>query len=403
MEKPSSYPPTHFKAMYAPNGPHQASKSIVMSSSVRSAQPVLKHGVYLPTPQMARPLAMYASFQPPLPSAPHPDDVEMMRRQLGLQQRSMRPAMDEVVADVMRIFSDTPVTKMLAMNKDFVTGWRLWSFQMTKAGTISSRIRSDERGQIQKMICRGKEQNSLYKAEWNQFREILSNKLWTGPRTTPYDIQMDEILKTTALVIVDCCFAVKIKCDAEAIVGLLNRMFAESGDSDIPSNYILLDNDIMDCEMNHKLVGGDRYAESVEGVNNYRNFAPDLHKDGICKMRLPFAMSHAALSTSESRVRKEAANNPNFVANRNEINDFAQLALMTRLRRTFKNSKVALLSDDGKLIKHASNNRADVSIVTTNLLERKKFVQWKFENAYPNYADDYEETLNQLRYYEAGN
>lgn len=333
--------------------------------------------------------------QPPLPSTPYPMYAAEMRLRLSRRLQMAPPVFDEIVADVMRIFSDTPITKQLALNKDFVTGWRMWSFQMTKEGTTSNRIRSNEYERIQNMIRIGRERNDRYKTEWNQFRQGLSTKLWTGHHSTPYDEQMEKILQTTALVVVDCCFAVKINCDAEAIVQLLNRMFAAT-DGDVPSHYILLDNDLMDCEMNHKLAGGDRYIDSVDGVINYRNFTPDLFKDGICKMRVPFAMTHAAMSTSESRARKHMAENYTFTANRNDINDFAQLALMTKLRRSFKNSRVALLSDDGKLIKHAANNRNEIGIVTTNLIERTDFVEWKLDHAYPQFAKEYEAVLDYL-------
>lgn len=308
---------------------------------------------------------------------------------------------DRCIANAFMVFDEECVD-----NQNFMAGWRMWSFRATKNGNAhSANIRSGDQLLVRGVLAEGRKCNARARIELNEFRTGLMKAFPVRDRTMHFNNQYREIFKKVAFVVVDCCFAVKFKLDARTMRELLTEMFVATGCEEIPTHFVIIDNGIMDCEMDHKLSSADeaRYAGTSEGILNYRELKPSLRADGFCRMKAPFDMVHQAMSKSEQRARQVMNTGTMVRINRNAINDFAQLFVMESLRRTFgMNARVALLSDDYGMIQKAaafkvhpntprqeglSREYLDHFFVTTNLLERESFMAWKTRYAYPTFRE----------------
>lgn len=308
---------------------------------------------------------------------------------------------DYCVANAFMVFD-----KEYSDNQDFMTGWRMWSFRATKNGNASiAAIHFSNQLLMRGLLAEGRKRNARARIELNEFRSGLMEAFPVKNRTMHFNDQYRQIFKKVAFVVVDCCFAVKFKLDIPTMRGLLTKMFAAAGGKEMPTHFVIVGNGIMDCEMDHKLANAHdvRYVDTTEGIVNYRTLNPSLRANGFCKMEAPFDMVHQAMVKSEQRARHKMSTGAMAKMNRNSINDFAQLFVMESLRRTFgMNARVALLSDDYGMIQKASTFKIhpdtprhdglpreflDHYFITTNLLKRESFVEWKNQHAYPAFRE----------------
>ncbi len=303
--------------------------------------------------------------------------------------------MSSIIANPFRVYD-----KDLFNDPDFMLGWRMWSFHITKVGEpYKTTVQSDDNELITKMKQLGKEYGVSSKQNWNNFRTSILQLFPDVDSCLHYHDQYRTIFKKVAFVIVDCCFAIKIKFSSRSLHRLLTSLFTATNTNEVPEYFILLENHIMDSELDHKLRQTDvgKYANTQDKIKIYREYNPNLKRDKIQKSYIPLTMSHYALMKSETKVQNYSNNM--IPTSRARINDFAHLFLIDSIRKSFgRCARVALLSDDNMMIRGASTFRAPRSdersypdlpseysypyIVTTALLPEDEWKRWKFLNAY---------------------
>ena len=303
-----------------------------------------------------------------------------------------------MIANVFRVYDAN-----LMRDEEFMLGWRMWSFHMTKIGQSTSFLSRDDDMLIQKMKARGKICSIESKRKWNDFRtSMLSVISGINPKMHFHD-QYRLIFKKVAFVVVDCCFAAKYRPDN--MYQLIRKMFHETNTSEMPSYFILINNDILDSEMEYKITqqGCPQYENTQHGIRSYQNFNPSIYEDGMKKTYVPFAMAHKAMIKAETRAQMKMAMGQQQYVNRASINDYAQLYLIDQLRRSFGQcARVALLSDDNRMIRTASKFVAPVArenvypnlppeylnsyIITPAVLHTDDWNNWRYSNAYDAFS-----------------
>ncbi|KAG7394175.1 hypothetical protein PHYBOEH_005569 [Phytophthora boehmeriae] len=305
---------------------------------------------------------------------------------LTLNTPAANPA---IIANVYRVYDSALVT-----NAEFMLGWRAWSFRMTKAGHADSYIERSERKLIAQMTEEGRQLKYTTKSRWNEVKRWLINDIIEAGPGNIHD-KYRHLFKHVAFVLVDCCFAVKYK--PHGMYQLLTSMFRSTETREVPSYFVIIDNGIGESELAHKLTYADRdqYKHNQEGVVEYEQYRPSMLADGIAQLELPLHMADDAMTRSEDNVR-----NGLTVGNmsRARINDYAQLYLMDRIRRSFDRcARVALLSDDHVLTKTAATfaapplatsvnpdlpeEYASPYFVTPYLLSREHWAAWREQHA----------------------
>lgn len=308
---------------------------------------------------------------------------------------SIRPyAPHHTVANVFRIYD-----RDLAKNDAFACGWRMWSFQMTKQGNSNSNILYHEL----ELIASLKEAGIAYlrskQSEWNKFRSASLRLLPDVNPIKSYSDQYRSTFKRVAFVMIDCCFLAKYNITSATLRELLSKMFKATGTDEVPRYFVILENDIMFAEINHKLMYTNdfRYQDTLCGINEYLDYDPTMMSDGIVKMFIPFVTTHMAMQKVECK-----ANNIKHKHNvsRNNFNDFAQLFLMNYIRKSFQQcSRIALLSDDNHFLSFANSfipSQLDINhshsglpteytqaphIITPMILHTKEWNNWRSEHA----------------------
>lgn len=285
------------------------------------------------------------------------------------------------------------------MDENFMLGWRLWSFHMTRIGRTAACLMPEDANLIQKMRTRGRLCGIDSKEKWNTFRtSMLEIFLSINPRMHYHD-QYRLIFQRVAFVVLDCCFVAKYKCDN--IHSLLTNMFRDS--TEIPSYFIIINNDILESEIEYKINQEEcpQYRNTQQGINRFRRFNPSLVVDKMQKTCAPVTMTHKAMLKAELRAQAKMASGASHHVNRASINDYAQLYLIDQLRRSFGQcARVALLSDDNRMIRTASkfvapksrtnvypnlpNEYIDSYIITPSKLRLEEWEDWKQKNAYYN-------------------
>ena len=305
---------------------------------------------------------------------------------------------NDLVANVFRVYKEE-----YTQDEEFMLGWRLWSFNMTKEGQSTSFISVKDYELIQSMKTKGNLCKIESKQKLNSFRSSILRLFPAIDPKMHYYHQYRLIFQKVAFAVVDCCFAVKYK--PNDIHALLTEMFRQSGTSEMPSHFILINNHIMDSELDYKIgkSAHKEYLNTQIGINAYRRFKPTMAKNCIQKTYVPFTMSHDAMLKAELKAQKKIQMMDNQTVNRASINDYAQMYLIDQLRRSFGQcSRVALLSDDHRLIKTASNFVPHVSknniyaglpeeylktyIITPSVLSEEYWLTWRDQNVHPEFA-----------------
>lgn len=300
-----------------------------------------------------------------------------------------------IVANPFRVYDYN-----LLNDPDFMLGWRMWSFHITKVGEPhKTAVWVNDTTLIHKMKKIGKECGISSKENWNNFRTSILQLFPDVDSSLHYHDQYRIIFQKVAFVIVDCCFAIKFKFNSKSIHKLLTKLFKATNTNEIPEYFIILNNHIMNSELDHKLrqCNLEKYENTQDNIKLYREYNPNLKKHKIQKSYIPITMSHFALLKSETKAQKNT--NHMILNNRARINDFAHLFLIDYIRKSFgRCARVALLSDDNMMIRGASTFRAPKSvdkiypdlpfdysypyIVTTALLPEDELRNWKNSNAY---------------------
>lgn len=291
-------------------------------------------------------------------------------------------------------------------DENFMLGWRMWSFDITRTGKVlNTCIKYSDVELVKKCKKTGRIASLESKEKWNQFRsnmlEIFSD---VSPKLHFHD-QYRLIFKRVAFVVVDCCFAVKYRCDVKGLHELLTEMFKQTGTDEMPTHFVILDNHTMDSELDYKInqVHRLQYRNTQRGVDEYRSFEPSLSRDRLQKVYVPFAMSHCAMYKSEKKAHD--TNQQNSVDSRARLNDYAQVFLMNHLRKSFGLcARVALLSEDNMLINTAStfavdpatvvrddlpSDYTDSYIVSPALLQWSYWDSWRSEHVHPEFAEQF--------------
>ena len=73
-----------------------------------------------------------------------------------------------MMANVFRVYDE-----QLMRDEEFMIGWRLWSFYMTRIGQSTSSVEREDTVLINKMRTRGKLCNIESKQKWNDACHIL--------------------------------------------------------------------------------------------------------------------------------------------------------------------------------------------------------------------------------------
>lgn len=314
---------------------------------------------------------------------------------------------DAILASAYRVYDDR-----LLNDVDFMTGWRSWSFYQTRNGESSS-LTADNVGLIAQMKHKGRQINTDAHSEWNAFRSKMFTIYPGIHKNMHYHDQYRLIFKRVAFVVIDCCFAIKYKMDSAAIRTLLTDMFKATNASaeEEPVQFIILENDITESEFNHKLnqLARNEYRGTQDKILEYRSYNPKLSKDRMAKMRVPFVVTHNAMSMSERNVRNKLAEARRRNGNakpysRAGINDISLLYMIDKIRRSFGLcARVALLSDDFGMLHHASTFHAsldstakypnlpraylDHHIITPFLLDPYKWNLWRHTHVHPYFAN----------------
>lgn len=305
-----------------------------------------------------------------------------------------------LLATVFRVYDDAYVN-----DEDFMLGWRMWSFYMTQNGEgRTAQLSLTDKDLIKEMKRKGTLCNLESKKKWNDFRTSILNIFPVKNSRMHFHEQYRLIFKRVAFVMVDCCFVVKYK--TTNIHSLLSKMFEHTGATEMPTHFILINNHIMDSEMDHKVASSsdsEKYKNTQFGVEAYRKFNPTMKKDRLQKTYVPFAMSHRAMTKGETKALKKMQMIHTQTVNRASINDYSQLYLMDFLRRSFGQcARVALLSDDFKLIKTSANfttpkceniypdlpsEYSNSYFITPAILEEEYWTEWRTQNVYDEFAD----------------
>lgn len=299
------------------------------------------------------------------------------------------------VANVFRIYD-----RDLAKNDAFACGWRMWSFQMTEQGNSNSKILYSDLELIDSLKEIGTAYLGSKQGEWNKFRSASLRLL---PDVNPLESFSDQYRSTftrVAFVMIDCCFLAKYNITSATLRDILSKMFSATGTKEEPRYFVILDNDIMFAEINHKVMSTNdyRYKDTLCGINNYLDYTPSMMSDGIVKMFVPFVTTHMAMQKAEYKVN--AIRHKHNVS-RNNFNDFAQLFLMNYVRKSFQQcARIALLSDDNHFLKFANAfipSQLDIShshsglpteytqtphIITPMILQQEEWDNWRKENAF---------------------
>ena len=275
---------------------------------------------------------------------------------------------------------------------------------MTRIGQSTSSVEREDTVLINKMRTRGKLCNIESKQKWNDFRtSMLAIFSDINPRMHFHD-QYRLIFKKVAFVVIDCCFVVKYKC--ENIHSLLTKMFRGTNTSEMPSHFILINNDIMDSELEYKITqeGCPQYLNTQSGIKAYRKFNPSLEKQRMQKTYVPFTMSHRSMLKAESRAQVKMSSGQQQYVNRASINDYAQLYLIDQLRRSFGQcARVALLTDDNRMMRTAAKFVAPSArgdnmyaglpseyiesyIITPMKLNQEEWDMWRDDNVYEAFS-----------------
>ena len=260
-----------------------------------------------------------------------------------------------VLASSFRVYDEK-----LFDDKDFMAGWRLWSFHKTRKGEHSDVKRNDTE-LIALMKQKGRELNAGFRDQLNQFRSDMLSIFPIADKTMHFHEQYRHIFKRVAFVVIDCCFAIKYQMDKDSLRQVLIEMFKGAGD-EVPSVFVILENDITDSELNHKLHQDSRveYRGTQDKILAYRAFKPTLRKDGIAKARVPFLVAHEAMMVSERKVlrkmRESRKQGESRLYSRAGINDFSLIFMIDKIRRCFGLcARVALLTDDFAMLQYASS------------------------------------------------
>jgi len=315
----------------------------------------------------------------------------------------------DYIANVFRVYNNDYLN-----DENFMVGWRRWSFNMTQRGNSASMVVTKfDKQLIQQMRTKGNEVKNESKNDWNKFRSRMFNIVPGINSRMHYHEQYRLIFKRVAFVLVDCCFAVKYKCDPAGLRQLLSLMFKQTGTEEEPTYFIILENDLTNSEFDHKLSqhGRFEYVNTQKGIHAYRQLNPTLSNDRMVKMSAPFMMTHNAMVNAETKVRNrklasraQAWEPPQLSEqmNRAAINDNALIQLMSKVRRSFGLcARVALLTDDFKMISKASSFRATGGansyknlpleyttpfFVTPSLLSHEEWVEWRRDHVYDAFS-----------------
>lgn len=313
-----------------------------------------------------------------------------------------------IVANVYRVYDEK-----LLNDPDFMAGWRIWSFYKTRKGESATMdVKARDKDLILQMKLKGRGVNKVAYDEWNQFRSSMLTIFPAIDKRIHYHDQYRLVFKSVAFVVVDCCFAIKYKMNSQALRELLTDMFKATNSKEQPSHFIILDNHITDSEFDHKLnqFARGEYRGTQDKIAAYRAYQPKLDKDYIVKTRVPFTVTHTAMTISERKVRKKLAEDPSKKSySRAGINDFSLIYMIDKIRRSFGLcARVALLSDDFGMLHYASTFYAPPSanasekngfypnlpseyvkpyIVTPFLLEPKRWNDWRHKHVHPYFAN----------------
>lgn len=307
---------------------------------------------------------------------------------------------EKVLANVFRVYDE-----IYTNDEDFMIGWRMWSFYMTHHGEAkTAQLKYSDTHLIQEMKRKGSLCNLESKQKWNEFRTSILSIFPVKNSKMHFHDQYRLIFKRVAFVMIDCCFIIKYKYNN--IHTLVTKMFESVGSSEMPTHFILINNNIMDSEMDHKLATTSdpvRYKNTRYGVEAYRKFHPTMKIDRMQKTYVPFAMCHRAMVKGEIKAQKKMQMIHTQTVNRASINDYSQLYLMDFLRRSFGQcARVALLSDDNKLIKTSSNfitpnclniypdlppEYSNQYFITPASLDDEVWNDWRTQNVYGEFAE----------------
>lgn len=311
----------------------------------------------------------------------------------------------DVLANAFRVYHDNYM-----LDREFMTGWRLWSVESTQHGTATEDVvKFGDKSLISMLVEEGRAKNSFRREEWTQFRDDVYRSVKGLP-----GVNCSDPFKHVSFVFVDSCFTINFKMNSPSVHELLRKMFVATDTRDVPDYFIILDNLIGEVEAAHKLQQERRYQyqDTVDGVKAYKNYDPSLEHDGITRMRLPFHFAHHALTKSEANARVAAQQNrekrsnwdPHFkkletykalTLSRAMINDYAYLFMIRHLRKCFDyKARAAILTDDKYLIDRAGKFIVPVSgqdkglpsdyldhfIVGPSQLKKSDWEEWRKNN-----------------------